>query len=193
GFELIPLAKRRVADRAIPEFAIGIARQPKEELMKKQRTLPVLLATLVAIACAGAAGATDANPGHAKAKHGTTTVQRARGADGLVDKTVTGPKGGVTAVDRSRGADGLIDKTVTGPKGGVTTVDRSRGADGVVDKSVTGPKGGVATVDRSRGADGLVDKTVTGPKGGGTTVERSRNPDGTIDETITKTRPYRSR
>ena len=62
---------------------------------------------------------------------------------------------------RSKGADGLTDKTVTGPNGKTATTDRYRGSDGVVDKTVTGPKGGVSTVDRSRNADGTVDKTVT--------------------------------
>ncbi len=40
-------------------------------------------------------------------------------------------------VDRARGADGLIDSTTTGPKGGVTTVDRTRNPDGTVNRLVT--------------------------------------------------------
>jgi hypothetical protein len=133
----------------------------KGTAMNKHHTLPVAAFALFVVAISGTAGATEAEAKHVKAKEGTTTIHRQRGADGLVDKTVTGPKGGVTTVDRSRGADGLVDKTVTGPKGGVTTVDRSRGADGLVDKTVTGTKGGVTTVDRSRNADGTVDTTIT--------------------------------
>jgi hypothetical protein len=107
---IVPFLSSRIANR--------VGRQPKEDLIKKQRTLPVLLAAMVSIVCVGAAGATDATPKHAKAKEGTTTVHRERGADGLVDSTITGPKGGVTTVDRSRGADGVVDKTVTGPRAG---------------------------------------------------------------------------
>jgi hypothetical protein len=105
--------------------------------MNLQRPMPVLLAALVVVAAAGTAGATEARPAHAKAKEGTATVHRERGADGLVDATIQGPKGGVTTVDRSRGADGVVDKTVTGPKGGVTTVDRSRNPDGTIDATIT--------------------------------------------------------
>jgi hypothetical protein len=43
----------------------------------------------------------------------------------------------VTTVDRTRGADGLVDSTTTGPKGGVTLVDRTRNADGTVNRAVT--------------------------------------------------------
>jgi len=42
----------------------------------------------------------------------------------------TGPQGAISTVDRSRGSDGLIDKSITDPQGGVTTVDRTRGSDG---------------------------------------------------------------
>ncbi len=43
-------------------------------------------------------------------------------------------------MDRSRGADGLVDKTVTGPKGGLETIDRSRNPDGTVDTTITRTK-----------------------------------------------------
>ena len=43
----------------------------------------------------------------------------------------------LTTVDRTRGADGLVDSTTTGPKGAVTTVDRTRNADGTVNRVVT--------------------------------------------------------
>jgi hypothetical protein len=49
----------------------------------------------------------------------------------------TGPQGSVATIDRSRGADGLVDKSVTGPQGGVSTIDRSRNADGTTSRSVT--------------------------------------------------------
>jgi hypothetical protein len=68
---------------------------------------------------------------------------------------------GVSTVDRARGADGLTDKTVTGPQGGVTTVDRVRGADGAVDSVTIGPRGAVSSVDRSRNPDGTFNRTVT--------------------------------
>ena len=90
-------------------------------------------AALVAIAIASAsgvafAGANDAKKGkQAKTpKSSTTTVQRSRGADGTVDRTVTGPGGQSQTIDRTRGADGAVDATVTGRKGGTTTVDRAR-------------------------------------------------------------------
>ena len=63
-------------------------------------------------------------------------------------------------MDRTRGADGLIDKTVTGPQGAVATVDRTRGSDGAVDTLSTGPRGGTTWVDRSRNADGTTNRNV---------------------------------
>jgi len=56
--------------------------------MKTQRALPVLLATFAAVAFAHAAGAAE-SAAHVKAKEGTTTIHRERGADGLVDTTIT--------------------------------------------------------------------------------------------------------
>jgi hypothetical protein len=43
----------------------------------------------------------------------------------------------VTSVDRGRGADGLVDSVTTGPQGGTRTVDRTRNADGTVNRVVT--------------------------------------------------------
>jgi hypothetical protein len=130
--------------------------------MTGTRRIPAILATLllgVTLAATPNANADKPN-GKARIKQGTTTVDRTRGADGLVDKTVTGPKGGTRTTDRYRGADGVVDATIVGPKG-TTTVDRSKGADGLVDKTVTGPKGGTTVIDRQRGADGAVDATIT--------------------------------
>jgi hypothetical protein len=59
-----------------------------------------------------------------------------------------------------RGADGLLDKTVTTANGGVATVDRTRGADGAVNSLTTGPNG-TTYIDRSRNADGTVNRIVT--------------------------------
>ena len=70
-------------------------------------------------------------------------------------------QGSVATIDRSRGADGLVDKSVTGPQGGVSTIDRSRGADGAVDSLATGPRGGTTLADRSRNADGTTSRSVT--------------------------------
>ena len=115
---------------------------------------------------------------HRQDSHGpkgqTTVIDRTRGADGVVDATVTGPKGNTSTIDRSRGADGAVDSTRTRADGSTTTVNRTRGADGLTDKTVLARKGGVSTVDRTRGADGAVDSVTTGPKGGTTTVDRSR-------------------
>ena len=128
----------------------------------RTRRIPALLTAL--LLGAALASAPDANADRpdkrARVKQGTTTVDRSRGADGLVDKTVTGPRVGTRTTDRYRGADGAVDATITGPKG-TTTVDRSKGADGLVDKTVTAPRGGTTVVDRQRGADGTVDATIT--------------------------------
>lgn len=106
--------------------------------MKHHRVIPALLAAILACG-AGVASATTAaaHDKHVKAKEGTTTIHRQRGADGLTDAQITRPNGGVTTVDRSRGADGLVDKTATGPRGGTTTADRSRNPDGTVDTTIT--------------------------------------------------------
>ena len=117
---------------------------------------------------------------------GTATVHRSKGADGITDRTVTGPKGKTQTIDRSRGGDGAVDATVTGRKGGTSTVDRSKGADGVTDRVVTGPGGKTQTIDRTRGTDGAIDATITGRQGGSTAVDRSRNGDGTTDATIVR-------
>ncbi len=95
----------------------------------------------------------------------------------------------VRSVQRSRGADGLVDSTRTNRRGGTTTVDRYRDSAGNVDATITGPKGGVATVDRSRGADGAVDKVTVGPAGATRAVDRVRNADGTVSKTVTTTPP----
>ena len=89
------------------------------------------------------------------------------------------------SVHRSKGADGVVDKTVTGPHGNVTTVDRNRNADGTVNVARTGPKGQVSTVTRNKDATGATDAIHIGPEGGTKVVDRTRNPDGTVDKSVT--------
>ena len=109
-------------------------------------------------------------------------INRAAGADGLVDRTVMRP-GGQTTLDRFRGADRAVDATVTGPRGRTTSIDGLRGADGARDAVITGPQGRQTLVDRQFGADGALDATRTGPAGRTWRVDRSRGADGRIDTT----------
>ena len=130
-------------------------------LLRARRTPTVLALLLLGVTIASAPPVSaERQVGGPRAKQGTTTVDRTRGSDGLVDKTVTGPRGATRTTDRYRGADGAVDATITGPKG-TSSVDRSKGPDGLVDKTVTGPKGGTTVIDRSRGTDGTVDATIT--------------------------------
>ena len=104
----------------------------------KHRIAVAVAATLLtAVPPVWAGGAHGKGAKNRHVAEGTTTVHRSRGADGLTDRTVTGPNGKTQTVDRSRGADGAVDSTITGRNGGVTTVDRSRNADGTIDASIT--------------------------------------------------------
>ncbi|GMU73142.1 MAG: hypothetical protein HS109_09690 [Burkholderiales bacterium] len=109
--------------------------------MSKHTLAVAVAATIVATAqvtWSDAAWARGTKQHHVR--EGTTTVHRSRGADGLTDRTTTGPNGKTQSVDRYRGADGVVDSTTTGPNGGTTTVDRSRNADGTIDASITRTK-----------------------------------------------------